>query len=513
MTRRVLSAEIAHETNTFSILPTTLESYQTRLYYEGDEIARAMAGTASEIAGHIDAAKRHDWTLVQPIATRATPSGKTTAAAWAELSGKVLAACDAKSRDGGPFKGRPFDEPPFDGIILALHGAMVTEDQDDAEGDLLARLRGRLGTAVPIAITLDLHANVSDAMAEHANIIMAYRTYPHIDQYDIAREAADLLERAMAGDIAPRSVVARGPLIEGCNHGQTQEGCMVALLERANRYVADDPAVLSVAVCAGFSLADIPFMGPTVTVVGDGDHEKFGQIASDMMDEVWDTREDVTVPTHSVAETVAAAQSTAGQGASQVKSPLVIADFSDNPGSGGYGDSVRLLEALIDSGLDNVALGVVCDPEAVAACQAAGAGNPVTLSLGSKVDPALYGPPLDVTATVESLSDGAYVCDGPMSTGEARSMGPTAVLRLGGVRAIVASNNQQVTDRQVFLSQGVDPAACDVVAVKSAHHFRAAFQPLSRDVMLADSGALAARDLGAFPWRKLRRPVYPLDEV
>ena len=494
MTRRVLSAEIAHETNTFSILPTTLESYRTRLYYEGDDIARAMAGTASEIAGHIDAAKRHDWILVQPIATRATPSGKTTAAAWAELSGKILAACDAG---------------PFDGIILALHGAMVTEDEDDAEGDLLGRLRQRVGPDIPIAITLDLHANVSDAMAEHANIIMAYRTYRHIDQYDIAGEAADLLERAMAGDIAPRSVVARGPLIEACNHGQTQEGCMVGLLERAAAYVADDPAVLSVAVCAGFSLADIPFMGPTVTVVGDGDHAKFGQIASHMMDEVWDTREDITVATHSVAETVAAAEAGRGRG----DGPLVIADFSDNPGSGGYGDSVRLLEALVYSGLDNVALGVICDPEAVAACQAAGTGNPVTLSLASKVDPALYGPPLDVTATVESLSDGGYVCDGPMCTGEARSMGPTAVLRLAGVRIIVASNNQQVTDRQVFLSQGIDPAACDVVAVKSAHHFRAAFEPLARDVMLADSGSLAARDPSAFAWKKLRRPVYPLDEI
>jgi microcystin degradation protein MlrC len=494
MTRRVLSAELAHETNTFSILPTTLESYHSRLYYEGDDIARAMGGAACEMAAHIDAAKRHNWSLVQPLATRATPSGKTTAEAWAILSGKVLAACD---------------EGPFDGVILALHGAMVTEDQDDAEGDLLARLRQRVGPDIPIAITLDLHANVSDAMAEHANIVMAYRTYPHIDQYEIATEAADLMERAMAGEINPRSVVARGPLIEGCNHGQTQVGPMVGMLKRAAGYVADDPGVLSVAVCAGFSLADIPFMGPTVTVVGDGDNEKYGQIADAMMDEVWDTRKDITVPTFSLAEAMAAAKASAGQGGK----PLVLADFSDNPGSGGYGDSVRLLEAMIDAGIDNAALGVISDPDVVAACQAAGAGNQVTLSLGSKVDATLYGPPLELTATVQSLSDGSYVCDGPMLTGEARSMGPTAVLRIGGVRAIIASNNQQVTDRQVFISQGIEPTACDVVAVKSAHHFRAAFEPMSRDVMLADSGSLATRDLNAFPWHRLRRPVYPLDDV
>ncbi len=498
--RRVLSAEIAHETNTFSILPTTLESYRSRLYYEGDEIAAAMGGAACEIAAHLDAAERHGWQLVQPIAARATPSGKTTAAAWAHLSGLVLAACDT----GGK---------PFDGVILALHGAMVTEDADDAEGDLLARLRGRLGPRVPIAITLDLHANVSDAMAEHADIILAYRTYPHIDQYDIAAEAAGLLENAMAGEIEPRSVVARGPLIEGCNHGQTQSGPMADLLERAAGCVADEAGVLAITVCAGFTPADIPFTGPTITVVGDGPgaDARCREIAEDFMAEIWDTRKTVTVPIYSVEEVIAAA--TEGGAEGDKGGPLVIADFSDNPGSGAYGDSVKLLAAMIEARLEKAALGVIADPRAVAACRAAGEGNPVTLSLGSIVDRALYGPPLEITATVDHLSDGAYVCDGPMLRGEARSMGPTAVLRIGGVRVVIATHNQQVTDRQVFLSQGIDPAACSVVALKSAHHFRAAFEPLARAVMLADTGSLAARDVTRFPWKKLRRPVWPLDEV
>ncbi len=492
MTRRVLSAEIGHETNTFSVLPTTLDSYRTRLYYRDADVARAMAGTASEIAAHIDAAERHGWRLTQPIAARATPSGKTTAEAWAHLSGAVIEACD----DG-----------PFDGVLLALHGAMVTEDHDDAEGDLLRRLRDRLGDAVPIAITLDLHANVSDEMAALANIVLAYRTYPHIDQYEIASEAADLLEGAMAGRIQPRSTVVRGVVFEGCNHGQTQVGPMVALLDKAARHVAHDPGVLAVTVCAGFTFADIAFAGPTVTVVGDGEDARYRAVADDLMADIWATRKEITVPIHEIADGIAAAKVGAGG------APLVLADFTDNPGSGGYGDSVRLLAAMIEAGLDNAALGVVADPAAVAACQAAGEGAEVTLSLGAKVDPAHYGPPLAVTGTVERLSDGAYVCDGPMLTGEARSMGPTAVLRVGGVRAVIATNNQQVTDRQVFLSQGIDPAACAVVAVKSAHHFRAAFEPLARDVMLVDSGGLATRDLTKFDFKKLRRPVWPLDDV
>ncbi len=273
--------------------------------------------------------------------------------------------------------------------------------------------------------------------------------------------------------------------------------------------VAADAGLLAVTVCAGFTLADIAFAGPTVTVVGDGGDERYRAVADELMADIWATRKEITVPTLAIAGGIAAAMAPSAAGAG----PLVLADFTDNPGSGGYGDSVRLLGAMIEAGLGNAAFGVIADPAAVANCRAAGEGVEVTLSLGAKVDPAHYGPPLTVTGTVERLSDGAYVCDGPMLTGEARSMGPTAVLRIGGVRAVIATNNQQVTDRQVFLSQGIDPARCAVVALKSAHHFRAAFEPIARDVMLVDSGGLAARDLTKFDFKKLRRPVWPLDDV
>jgi microcystin degradation protein MlrC len=490
----VLSAEINTETNTFSVLPTTLESYRARIYYRDAEIESAMGSTACEIAAHIDAAERHGWRLVQPIAARATPSGRTTADAWAHLSGAVIKACD---------------QGPFDGVLLALHGAMVTEDQDDAEGDLLRRLRDRLGDAVPIAITLDLHANVSDEMAALANIILAYRTYPHIDHYEVATEAADLLEDAMAGRIRPCATVVRSNTVEGCNYGQTQGGPMVALLDKAALSVEADTGVLAVTVCAGFTHSDIAFAGPTVTVVGNGEDERYRAVADDLMVDIWATREEITVHTYAIVDGIAAAMAPSGVGAG----PLVLADFTDNPGAGGYGDSVRLLQAMIEAGIGNAAFGVVADPTAVANCQAAGEGVEVTLSLGAKVDPAHYGPPITVTGIVERLSGGAYVCDGPQLTGEMHSMGPTAVLRIGGVRVVIATNNQQVTDRQVFLSQGIDPARCSVVALKSSHHFRAAFEPIAREVMLVDSGGLATRDLTKFDFRKIRRPVWPLDDV
>ena len=491
MTRRILSAEISHETNTFSILPTTLSLYKARRYYRDEEIERAFSGTRSEMGGHLDAAKKYGWKLIQPIAAAATPGGKTPAETWAHLRGAVTDACS-----GGP----------FDGVLLSLHGAMVTEDEDDAEGDLLRRIRERLGPDVPIAVTLDLHANVSDEMARLANILISYRTYPHVDSYERAMEAAGLLQRTMEGEIHPHALVKRGPLIEGCDYGRTQGGPMSRLVARAEDLRRTEKGVLAISICSGFPWADIADAGPSVTVTGDGEDPRFGAIAGELMKEVWETRKEKTVPLYSLGEAMAEARE-------QVRAarPLVLADFTDNPGSGGYGDGVRLLEAMIGANLENAAFGCVADGEAARRCIDAGKGRELSVALGAKVDPRTYGPPLLVRGTVEHVSDGTFVCQGPMSKGVEFALGPTAVLRCGGVRVIVATHNTQVYDLQVFLSQKIDPLACSVVAVKSWHHFRAAFEPISRKVMLVDSGGLASMDLKRFPYQKVRRPIWPLD--
>ena len=491
MTRRILSAKISHETNTFSILPTTLDLYKACCYYRGEEIVKAFTGTRSEMGAHLDEAKKYGWELVQPIAAAATPGGKTPAEAWAHLSGAVIEACSPG---------------PFDGVLLALHGAMVTEDQDDAEGNLLLRLREKLGEKIPIAITLDLHANVSDAMARLANIVIAYRTYPHIDQYERAMGAADLLQRAMNGEIHPRSLVVRGPLLEGCDYGRTQGGPMSRLIDRAAQIRQREPGIHAISICAGFPWADIPDVGPSVTITGDGENPRFKAIAEDLMKEVWETRKEKTVPLYSLQEAMAEAKKEGKR-----IGPLILADFTDNPGSGGYGDGINLLRAMMEADLPNAAFGCVPDPEAAQKCIAAGPGKEVKVALGAKIDPKAYGPSLMIQGTVEHVSHGTFTAQGPMSKGVRFSMGPTAVLRCGGVRVLVTTHNLQVYDLRVFLSQKIDPRSCSVVAVKSWHHFRAAFEPISRKVMLVDSGALVSMDLKRFPYRKVRRPIWPLD--
>ncbi len=494
MAHRVLSAQIAHETNTFSIIRIGMEEYRRRGLFIGEEIPKALKDTKTEIAAHLDAAERFGWDLVQPVAAAATPSGMSTADCWEELQGMLFDALEGE----------------FDGVILALHGAMVTETTEDAEGALLARLRERLGPDIPIAVTLDLHANVTARMAEHASILLAYRTYPHIDQHETATRAAELLEAAMSGETRPKVVRVQPQQIGGCNHGRTQGGLMSELIARAGEMEKAAPGLLSLDICAGFTLADIAEVGPSVSATYDAMHNDVEGAAraaiDDLCAEIVARRDENTVPEYPIAEALAMARRPAtGEG------PFVIGDFSDNPGSGAYGDGVRLLEAFLDAGLDSALFGVMPDPEAAAACHAAGLDAEVTLSLGAKVDPATYGPSLTVTGVVKGLSDGSYICSGPMNEGIPLKLGPSALLRIGGVDVAIGTNTLQTYDLGAMRQVGADPTAYDVIGVKSAHHFRGAFAPIAREVILCDSGALATHDLRTLPYRNVRRPVWPLD--
>src|SRR5579883_2858153 len=250
-----------------------------------------------------------------------------------------------------------------------------------------------------------------------------------------------------------------------------------------------------------------PRPAPSVAVTGDGESPRWRAIAESLMDEVWRRRAETTLKLLSVEDAMAIARRPDGTG-----KPLVIADFTDNPGGGGYGDATNLLRGMLDAGVENAAFAPISDPEAVGRCRAAGEGATLSLAIGGKIDPA-FGAPLTVTGTVQHLGDGAFVADGPMWKGLRMTMGPSAVLRVGGVEIVLASNRFQITDLQHFLSLGIDPRQKSVVALKSAQHFRAAYQPIAREVLTVDAGALTTPDYRRFSYRKLRRPIWPLDAL
>ena len=489
---KVLTAEVSHETNTFNAWQTDEDAFRNRFFLRG-EAALAERGKANtELAGFLDAGRAHDWEITHVLSIAAGPSGYVKRAAYNWFCDPIV----GRASDGG-----------FDGILLALHGAMVPDFCEDGEGELLRRIRKVIDRSIPIAITLDPHANVTAQMVDLADIIVSFKTYPHIDMRQIARQAGDILERTMAGDIAPRTIMARAPMLEEVNGGRTDIGPMVARLEKARAYEALDD-VFAVSINAGFASADIEEVGPTVLVTGHGDFEAHIRFAHEIADDMWEKREDVLNRYWTVEEA-------AGHAATfeDTDGPLIIADYADNPGAGAYGDSTALLGALLDANVTNACFGPMVDGGAVEQLQSCEIGASVQVALGGKADPAFGGGPLDVEAKLLSLSDGDYVGDGPINGGLSDSAGPSATVRIGDIDVLITTEARQMLDLQQFKTFGIDPEQRRVVALKSMQHFRAAFEPVASEVIVCDSGALCTPHYGRMPYKNVRRPIFPLEDT
>src|SRR5216684_4009241 len=296
--KRVLTGRFMHETNTFSLQKTDMALWQRRDFHRDNEIPAAFRGTRSALGATFEAADKYGWTLIHPVSANANPSGIVADDAFEQIGGMILGAAE---RQG-----------PIDGVLLHLHGAMVVDSYEDGEGELLTRLRRLLGPDVPVVVTLDLHANVTQAMADSASALIAFRTYPHIDQYERAWQGAELLERAMNGEVRPRTVIARRPMLHGLDWGRTQKGPMAELIARGEALEAVGDA-LAVSICAGFALANIRDVGPSVTVTIDAldgpvKGPQAAEIAETFMDHAWTTRDYSSVKLLSVGTAVARAR-------------------------------------------------------------------------------------------------------------------------------------------------------------------------------------------------------------
>lgn len=490
MGKHVLVAEFMHETNTFSCQLTDLEAFRRCALSFGAEIPALYRNTRSSLGAAFEAAQEFGWTVSHPVSACANPSGRVTDACFDDFTRLILAAAAG-----------------VDGVLLHLHGAMSTESHDDGEGELLGRLRARIGPAVPVVAVLDLHATVTAEMTRHASALIAYRTYPHIDQYERTWQAARLLGGAMAGEISPHVALARRPILYALDGGRTTSATMIEVLRRADEIERTGQA-LAVSIQAGFSSADVHDIGPSVAVTVDGDPAQGVPIAEALMDYVWQTRRESEIHFTPMRQAIDRAR----EGTGSAK-PLVIADYSDNPGAGAYGDSTILLAAMIEADLQDVGFYAICDPTAAIAAAAAGVGNTVTLALGGKVDPSIGGAPLPLTGYVATVTDGRFIAYGPMGGGTPRNHGLSVVLRVGGIDIIIISNNGQAIDLAQFTSLGVEPTRKSTLVVKSMQHFRAAFQPIAREVLEVDTGALCTKDFVNRPYRHVRRPIWPLDDL
>ncbi len=326
MAYRVLIAQFMHETNTFSRLPTTLEDYRKRWLIEGEAMVPRFTGTRNEVGGYIDSVKKYGWEPVWAGAANATPSGKLTKETWEHIRDMIV---DAAKKAG-----------KLDAICLSLHGAAVTETEDDAEGALLEALRGVVGPGIPIVATLDLHANATLKMARHANALVSYRTYPHIDGYERAVQAAALVQDALEGRKQPHCLLVQPAMLEGADHGRTtQPGLMRDLLAKADAFETE-AGINVVSVQAGFTWADIPYTGPSVAVSYEPAAEARAKaVAAAMLDEIWKRRDESSSDYRPISDAIAAAKAGVGK-----EGPLVVADGTDNPGGGGYNDTTPVLQ-------------------------------------------------------------------------------------------------------------------------------------------------------------------------
>jgi microcystin degradation protein MlrC len=492
---RLLIAMMKHETNTFSPVPTPLTRFghgPGPLY--GEAAIQAYRGTGSGLGAYLDLAEREGAEVVLPIAAGAPPSRPVDDAAFEHIAGII---CDAVRKGG------------FDGILLDLHGAMVTESVEDGEGELLRRIRA-IDPDTPIAVSLDMHANLYDAIIDNATVVTGYRTYPHIDTYDTAKRAGEILLRAISGEIRPVIAWGNVPMLPHVMRQGSDDHPNKELQARCAAMGSD--GALAASLFTGFPHADITNAGLSAVVVTDGDRALAERLRDELLDRAWADREDFVYRLEPLDRSLARAKSLEppkpGEG------PIVLLDHYDNCASGGTMDTTAVLAAILREGLENVAAFAIYDPEAVQQAIAAGIGNEVALAIGGKIAmPAIPGEsrPLAVTGTVKTISNGRFRNKGPMGRGVQMDMGPSVVLDTRRAEIALISRHVEPNDINCLLSLGIDPMQKRFVMLKSRIHWRAGLGSLAKAVVECAGMGVCTSDYGQVTFKNVRRPIYPLD--
>ncbi|WP_433989004.1 hypothetical protein SuNHUV7_30510 (plasmid) [Pseudoseohaeicola sp. NH-UV-7] len=492
MTLRILTAEISHETNTFNIRPTDLQDFRNRFLLDGASAVAARGAANTELAGVLDTGRRYGWDVTHVISAAAGPGGRVTDDAFDHICAPLMRAAETGA---------------WDGILLMLHGAMVTASFEDGDGEILRRLRAITGPDLPVAVTLDPHANVSTAMCALAQILVSYTTYPHVDFRATGRRAAEVLNRTIHGEIQPQTLRVHRPMLEEANGGRTDIGPMIERHAMARAFEAR-AGVYAVSINGAFPNADIAEVGPTVLVTAEIGLTQAQDIGEEIADDIWQRRDERLNSYLDVAEAAEVARVwKTGSG------PLIIADYADNPGAGAYGDATALLNALLKADVSDACFGPLVDPQAAMILQSQTVGSTVTLAIGGRTAPEFGGGPLNVTGTLKWRGNGDVTGSGPILGGLHRSFGATAVLNVQGIDILIVSIAHQMLDLRQFETFGIMPADYRVVALKSMQHFRAAFAPIAGRIIVCDSGALCTMDYAKMPYVNVPRPMHPLDQI
>ena len=483
---RVAVATLLFEANTFCPEPTTVADFYIT---EGAEIFEKLRGSNTEIWGFIDVLQAAGVEVVPGIDARAASGGTVARDAYEELKQRVLKSL--------------LEPKDIDAVLLCLHGAMAAEGADDAEGLLLEELRAELPKGVPLVVSMDHHANVTERKFRHADVIVGYDTYPHIDMGDTGRRAARVLLRMLRDGLKPATAFAKLPLIVPPENEQTTHGPMAEILATAKE-IESQPRGVSASVFAAQPWMDIDEMGGSVITVADDDFELARQIATRTAQLFWEKRAEFTPELLSPAAAIRRARAVDG-------GPVVFGESSDGIGSGSPGDSNEILKALLAEAPELPSAVYVVDPEAAREAVAAGVGAALSLAVGGKIDTQSHSP-VKMEAHVERVYDaGGYTFTGPCMTGVRMEMGKTAVLRSGEVRALVSERKALCHDQEIYRSAGIDPESMKILVAKSPNMFRAVFGPIAKEIIMVDTPGVSSSHLVSMPYDRISRPIYPLD--
>lgn len=489
---RIAVGGILHESNTFSSDLTDLEDFGSRALRRGDEILEEFAHSQHEVGGFIEGAETHGLDLAFTLVANATPAGPVTDSAFDALTSELI--------------GRLRRAGPIDGLLLALHGAMVVESHPDGDAEVLRRLREAFGNELPIVVTHDAHANVAPVEIELSTALVLYKEVPHVDQRERGKHAARIMAKIVTEGVKPVQAIEKPPLLYSILFHNTNREPMLPLVQEARRLEDTNPKILGVSVPVGYQYADVPHMGPSVVVVTDGDHELARSEAKRLADMMWEHRKvmELELPDAAAAVTQAMAES---------NTPVVLVEMGDNIGGGSAGDSTAILEELVRQNARGY-VSAMFDPEAVQQATTVGVGGDFNMEVGGKHDD-LHGAPVRIQGTVKLIYDGNCI-ETAVRHGGRRYLdqGLSAVIHAEGSTSdlpnVVLLNSKRHTPFSLgqLTSAGIVPERQRILVVKAAVAFRAAYEPIAGTIIEVDTPGLTAVNPKRFTYEHAREDMF-----
>ncbi len=486
---RIATGGIIHETSTCVDTLTTLKDFEhDRGIISGDAILQRFRDTNVQTGGFIAAADEYGFDLVPLLRASAFPGGLIRREDYDAMKAELIERLEAAG--------------PVDGVLLDLHGAMVIEGIDDGDGDVITAVRNVVGPDVPIGVPLDLHGNHTKWRVEVADAIVGYDTFPHVDMAERGKEAGEILVRTIRGEIRPTMAIHQLPMFWSTPCQVTARPPMNEVIERLHE-MERRKSVVSMTVATGFPWADVPDVGSSVIAVTDNDQQLAQELADELGGWIWENRQRWYSPPLPVCDALA-------EGERVGRFPIILADHADNTGGGSPGDSTEVLRTFLEMGLQDALLLYMVDEEVAQQTHTAGVGSRIPICIGGKSSP-VQGAPVECEAEVIAISDGTFSYDGPMFAGLTGSMGTSAWIKIDGVSVVVVCSREQPFDLAFSRSLGIDCRKMRYICVKSAAHFRAAFEPIAGSIYNVDAAGIHTHDFSKLPQTKRTRPVFPVE--